>query len=98
MHQPPIVVIERIAPVHGATVVPHDHVVYLPLLGPGKLRAASVLPQFVEQSLALRNRKSFDIGIDTAPEKHTELIIFRVIAASIQPNYTALFDNRVDGR
>src|SRR3984957_9392137 len=60
--------VERIAPVHHAAIVPQDQIAGSPLLIPGEFVARRVLPQRVEQRLAVGERKTGDIGVAAAAE------------------------------
>jgi len=51
-HQAALAVVEGIAPVHGAAVVPHDQVAGVPAVGPDKTRMGGVGDEPVEKGAA----------------------------------------------
>ncbi len=60
--------VERVAPVHGAAIVPQHQVAHLPLVVPGEFFACSDRPQLVEQRFGLRQRQTLNVGISPASE------------------------------
>jgi len=67
VHDTPRFRIERIAPVHGAAVVPDQHVTQLPLVAPSELRLGSVRPDIVEQRFGFFQRQSIDVQVRPPP-------------------------------
>ena len=53
---------------HGAAVVPHHHVADLPLLMPVVLRQRAVVPELVEQGLAVGRRQAHDVAAEAPAE------------------------------
>src|SRR5258708_10121802 len=68
MHDPPRVRIERIAPVHGAAIVPENQIADAPDVLPGEFRAIDEGPELVAQRLGLLERKSDQIGVAATAE------------------------------
>ncbi len=63
-------VIKCIAAMHDAAVVPHDHVVDLPLLVPRQIRTIlAVSPQFIQKRFRLIHRQIVNIGIGVPAEE-----------------------------
>src|SRR5207342_507469 len=57
VHDPPALRIERVAPVHGAAIVPQHETADTPDMLPGEFRPIDEAPQFVEQRLGVREGK-----------------------------------------
>src|SRR5215217_3890607 len=68
-HQAPAVGGKAFAAVDGAAIVPEHHVADAPFLVPGVLGLAGVLPQPVEQGLALGNRQAVNVGVAAAAQE-----------------------------
>src|SRR3954466_12570037 len=68
MHDPAAVVVERIAAMHGAAIVPDDEIADLPDVLPGKIRAVDIAPELVEQGLRFTEIEADQIGVATAAE------------------------------
>ena len=79
VHDTPRRRIECIAPVHGAAVVPDQHVTQPPLMAPGEFRLRGVRPYFVEQRFGFLQRQAVDLRIRPPSE------IERVVAAVFVP-------------
>jgi hypothetical protein len=69
MHDPLAAVVERIAPVHDAAIVPYQEIVLSPGLGPAELRLRRMHPQPVEEHFALFEGQLRDVGIAAAAEE-----------------------------
>src|SRR5260370_21734658 len=71
MHDAPYGVVEGIAPMHGATIVPHHESADLPDMLPLELRTIDEAPELIEQGLGLRQFEPHQIGVAAAAEiKH----------------------------
>src|SRR5947209_19610927 len=68
VHQPARRGVEGVAAVHRAAVIPPDQVADPPFLLPGEAFLAGVLPQEIQERLALLDREAEDIGVDAAAE------------------------------
>src|ERR1043166_5448755 len=61
--------IKGVAPVHRTAIVPPDEVARLPILPPREFLLGCVLPQEIEELLALTDRQAEDIGVDAPAEE-----------------------------
>ena len=61
-------IVERVAAMHEAAVIPHEHVAHPPLLAPHELGPRRMRPQFVEEALAFVERQADDVCVRAAPE------------------------------
>jgi len=69
MHHAPCIGVERVAPVHHATIVPEKKVALAPMVRKCVLRLGRMRPQQIEQLFALGDRQAFDVTIAAATEK-----------------------------
>ena len=68
VHDAPAARVERIAPMHGAAIVPQHQIADAPDVLPGELRPVDEAPQLVEQRLGVRERKPEQIGVAAPAE------------------------------
>src|SRR4029077_5140850 len=68
VHDAPRIGVERIAPMHGAAIVPQHQIADAPHVLPGKFRPRHIAPQLVKQSFGRREVKPGDIGVAAAAE------------------------------
>ncbi len=80
VQQAGVFVVERLAPVQGATVVPHDEIAGLPLMTPDERIARGVRPQSVQQCFAFLEREPDDIAVQAPAEEQGLAPGFRVRA------------------
>src|SRR5215204_1345997 len=69
MHQAAGGRVEGVAAVHRAAIVPPHEIADPPVLAPGEFLLAGVLPQEIEQRLALIDRQPHHISVDAAAEE-----------------------------
>src|ERR1044071_6827288 len=69
VHQPSQALVEGVAAMHDAAIVPHHQVADPPLLVPGEALLGSVCPYRVEQLLALLDGEAVDVGTRPTPEE-----------------------------
>src|SRR3954447_3987984 len=86
MHDSAAVVVERIAAMHGAAIVPDDEIADLPDVLPGKIRTVDITPELVEQRFGVSKLKPDQIGVATAAE-----------IEHLAPRIRMSADQRVDG-
>src|SRR5262245_55046061 len=60
--------VERIAPVHGAAIIPHDEIADAPDVLPCKFRSINETPKFIEKRLRITKLESDQIGIAATAE------------------------------
>src|ERR1700730_11301130 len=63
MHDAPRTGVERVAPVHGAAIVPQHQIADAPHVLPGELRPRHVAPQLIEQGFGGRELQPGDVGV-----------------------------------
>src|SRR4029077_5541956 len=69
VHQPAQALVEGVAAVHYAAIVPHHEIADAPLLVPGEALLGGVRPYRVEQLLALVDREAVDVGAGPAAQE-----------------------------
>src|SRR5215216_3977617 len=69
VHQAAQALVEGIAAVHDAAIVPQHQVACAPLLVPREVLLGGVCPHRIEQGLALLDRQAMDVGTGTAAEE-----------------------------
>src|SRR5579863_2088086 len=62
VHHAALGLIERVAPVHGAAIVPQDQVADAPAVRPDMLRPVDHRPDLVQHALGLGQRQTRDVG------------------------------------
>ena len=67
MHDAARIRVERIAPVHGAAIIPHDEIADAPDVLPGELGAIDEAPELTEKRLGFRKLEPDQIGVAAAP-------------------------------
>src|SRR5579859_7038058 len=72
--------IEGIAPMQRATVVPRHDVAHAPFLPESEPRPGGVRPERIQQLLAFREIKAFDVAVAPSPQKETLASGLRVCA------------------
>src|SRR5436190_8761961 len=69
VHQPAQALVEGVAAVHDAAIIPHHQIADPPLLVPGKMLLRGMRPDRVEQLLAVLDAQAMDVGAGTAAEE-----------------------------
>src|SRR5262245_19802678 len=69
MHEAPQALVEGVATMHDATIVPQHEVAGPPLLIPGEALLSGVCPNGIEQLLAVFDREAVDVGAGPAAEE-----------------------------
>src|SRR5262245_66113988 len=78
MHAADRLVVELVAPVHGAVVAPDQDVAELPLVLVDVARLDGVLPQLVEQLLGFLDLEAHYVGAGAAAEEQRRLAAARI--------------------
>ena len=78
MHDPPRARIERVAPVHGAAIVPEHEIADAPLMPPRERFTCRLGPDFVEEGVGVVERQPFNICVAPSAQVQTSPPGFRM--------------------